>query len=711
MVTIKGKYNEATVFTDNFDNETVSQLTQLLNQPFTKGAKIRIMPDCHAGAGCVIGTTMTITDKVVPNLVGVDIGCLDGESEVLTPNGWIKISEYDNQQILVYDYFTDKAKFEQPLAYIKLSCDKFYHFHSKKGLDQMLSAEHKMLLWHGYKNRGYIKSIDMAKDVFEKHNSHTKSNLAIKTTFGIENEGLHISDNLLRIWVMLSADGHIKNEYDTYNYVTFHFVKQRKIDRCIELLKSENIWMSIDDRGTDTYVYCKLPKIISKDMTPFYLASNRQLEIIADEVFNWDGAIDEKRNHSSFSSTDKKNADVIQYVFHAQGVRAGMFEVCTDKKNWNKTYQVYKTQNEYVGFPNRPFEEIDVQNAYKYCFTTSTGFFIMRRNNNVSITGNCGMLITKLKEKEISFEALDEITHLHIPSGMSIYEKERTMPAKLHLEDIKAPVDISRAKKSLGTLGGGNHFIEVDKDDEGNLYLVIHTGSRHLGLEIAKYYQDLGYRKLYKADRSAEVKAIVDKLKAEGRQSEIESAIKSMKQKNPLVPKELCYVEGDDFKDYLHDVAIAQNFAALNRKDIAGTIINELGVTVADQFETVHNYIDIENMILRKGSVSAKDGERIIIPMNMRDGSLICIGKGNDDWNCSAPHGAGRLYSRSKAKEAISMDEFAESMKGIYTTCVCESTIDESPMAYKPMDEIVANIEDTADIEYIIKPVYNFKAH
>ena len=326
--------------------------------------------------------------------------------------------------------------------------------------------------------------------------------------------------------------------------------------------------------------------------------------------------------------------------------------------------------------------------------------------NLVGVDIGCGMHAVKLKEKEIDLSALDEIIEKYIPSGTNIHE---LMVSPYDLDDIIAPIDKERARRSIGTLGGGNHFIEVNRDSEGYLWLVIHTGSRHLGIEICKYYQDLAY-KTFKG-RGDVVKDVIERLKAEGRQREIESTIKAIKEKEITIPKDLCYLEGDNFRNYIHDMNLAQKYALTNRIRIADEIMRLLFLHEEERFDTIHNYIDIDNMILRKGAISAQAGEKVIIPMNMRDGSLICVGKGNPDWNYSAPHGAGRVMSRSKAKESINMRDFKESMKDIYSTSVVESTIDEAPMVYKPMDEIIANIKDTVEVMDIIKPIYNFKAH
>ena len=326
----------------------------------------------------------------------------------------------------------------------------------------------------------------------------------------------------------------------------------------------------------------------------------------------------------------------------------------------------------------------------------------------------CGMHVVWNREDHIDLKKLDEVIRREIPSGFSIHS-EAVPEADLldlasHLRCGKH-VDIERAKRSIGTLGGGNHFIEANMDDEGHIYIVIHSGSRHLGLEVANYYQEEAYKQLTQYSK-AEIDEVIESLKAAGRKNEIQSAIEKLRgeRKHTPVPKPLAYVQGSLFDDYLNDMQVVQRFARLNRYCMMRAIINTMDLHCEDGFTTTHNYIDVGNMILRKGSVSAHLGERFIIPINMRDGSLLCTGKGNPDWNFSAPHGAGRLMSRSAAKEAFTVDEFAKQMEGIYTTSVGQSTLDECPMAYKGMDDIVNNIGPTAQIDAIIKPIYNFKA-
>jgi len=331
--------------------------------------------------------------------------------------------------------------------------------------------------------------------------------------------------------------------------------------------------------------------------------------------------------------------------------------------------------------------------------------------NLVGVDIGCGMETIRIKESHIEPQKLDKVIRAGIPSGFNIRSKAHRFAKNIDLFELccAKKVDINRAYNSIGTLGGGNHFIEANKDDDGNIYVVVHSGSRHLGLEIANHYQQEAYNALTSYSKE-EIDGIVDMLKASGRAREIQGALKALKSKRSPVPKHLAYVEGTLFDQYLHDMKIAQRFAELNRQAMMDTIVKDMGFHVEEQFTTIHNYIDIDNMILRKGSVSAQAGERLLVPINMRDGSLLCTGKGNEDWNFSAPHGAGRLMSRSAAKETFTVSEFKKEMEGIYTTSVGRSTLDECPMAYKGMEDIVGNIDPTVTVDAVIKPIYNFKA-
>lgn len=332
--------------------------------------------------------------------------------------------------------------------------------------------------------------------------------------------------------------------------------------------------------------------------------------------------------------------------------------------------------------------------------------------NLVGVDIGCGMEIIRIRESFIEPQKLDKLIYEKIPSGFAIRSKPHRYSGEVDFDELycKKNVDIPRAEKSLGTLGGGNHFIEADKDDEGNIYIVVHSGSRRLGLEVASYYQREGYKVLNHSDDES-VRKIIDEMKKNGRQKDIEKEIKRLKNvKQTPIPKEMAYVTGELFKKYIHDMKIVQRYAELNRQAMIDEIVKGMKFHVEEQFTTIHNYIDTDNMILRKGSVSAQKGEKILIPINMRDGSLICEGKGNEDWNFSAPHGAGRLMSRAEAKQSFTVSEFKKQMAGIFTTSANKTTLDECPMAYKGMRDILDNIGPTAEVKKIIRPIYNFKA-
>lgn len=326
--------------------------------------------------------------------------------------------------------------------------------------------------------------------------------------------------------------------------------------------------------------------------------------------------------------------------------------------------------------------------------------------NLVGVDIGCGMLTVKLKNKEINLQQLDEAINKFVPNGFNIHAKSQ---AKFNFDNLrcKKNVDIVRASKSIGSLGGGNHFIEVGKSSKNELFLVIHSGSRNIGLQVAKYYQNIAWKNVNEV--STIKKNLIKKLKEEGREKDIDKELKKFQK--PKAIKDLAYLEGIDFDNYMHDMSVVQKYAVLNRRTMADIILNNTELNEDYSFETIHNYIDFKRMILRKGAISAEKDETVLIPINMRDGSIIAKGKGNSDWNYSAPHGAGRLMSRKKAKENLNLSDFKDQMKDIYSTSVLPETLDEAPDAYKSIDEILNTINDTVEIIDIIKPIYNFKAH
>ena len=333
--------------------------------------------------------------------------------------------------------------------------------------------------------------------------------------------------------------------------------------------------------------------------------------------------------------------------------------------------------------------------------------------NIVGVDIGCGMYTVNLGKDEIDLEKLDEAAHF-VPSGMNIWEGRQE---KFDLQELRCYRSLKNTKwleRSLGTLGGGNHFIEVDKASDGTHYLVIHTGSRNLGKQVADIYQQLAIdlnkgKETYFQQREE----IIRTYKEQGRRKDIQKALEaiSWNQRETTMPEDLCYLYGQFFDDYLHDVEICQRFARRNREKIAEVLLARTGMTGGEAFHTIHNYIDTDEMILRKGAIAAHAGEKVLIPINMRDGSVLAIGKGNVEWNYSAPHGAGRIMSRTKAKNELDMEAYRKSMEGIYTTSVNEKTLDEAPMAYKSLEDIIDVIEESVDIIEIMKPIYNFKAN
>ena len=334
--------------------------------------------------------------------------------------------------------------------------------------------------------------------------------------------------------------------------------------------------------------------------------------------------------------------------------------------------------------------------------------------NIVGVDIGCGMYTVKLETDSLDFEKIDEAAH-YIPSRRNVWDFRQERFDLTELNCYRSLKETRRIEKSLGTLGGGNHFIEIDKASDGTFYLVIHTGSRNLGKQVAEIYQNLAIDLAMGKDKYfAQRDEIIAVYKSLGRKKDIQPKLKELEKEyrgvQASMPEDLCYVYGKYFHQYLHDMELCQNFARRNRELIAKILLGKAGISYSEAFHTIHNYIDVGELIIRKGAIAAHKGEKVLIPINMRDGSVLAVGKGNADWNFSAPHGAGRIMSRGTAKEHLSMDAYKESMAGIYTTSISEGTLDESPQAYKSLDDILDVIGDTVEIVEVMKPVYNFKA-
>lgn len=328
--------------------------------------------------------------------------------------------------------------------------------------------------------------------------------------------------------------------------------------------------------------------------------------------------------------------------------------------------------------------------------------------NLVGVDIGCGMLCVEVQKSKVDFAKLDAAVQALVPSGQSIRTAAHDFMQHIELDNVLANFSKETATLSLGTLGGGNHFIEMNETEDGRLFLVIHSGSRHLGTKVANHHQKKAIESL--STDKEKLNELIEQLKTAGRHREINKAIKSFKSDVPVVPNDLAYLQGKLMEDYFNDLKIAQDYAKWNRAAMVQVLLEAMAFEEVGRIDTVHNYIDLEHMILRKGAISARKDELVLIPINMRDGSLLAKGKGNDDWNQSGPHGAGRILSRTKAKKLLQLDDFTNTMKNVYTTSVNADTIDESPFAYKPMQEIIDNTKDTIEIQSILKPLYNFKA-
>ena len=335
--------------------------------------------------------------------------------------------------------------------------------------------------------------------------------------------------------------------------------------------------------------------------------------------------------------------------------------------------------------------------------------------NVVGVDIGCGMYTVNLGKQKINLEKLD-MAAFTIPCGREVWEGRSERFDLTELRSYRQLKDAKRLERSLGTLGGGNHFIEVDRAADGTQYLIIHSGSRNLGKQVAEIYQGLAVDLDKGIGEYLEAREeLIKSYKEQGRRTEIQAALKDLYNKKyhegaMTMPEDLCYLSGRYLEDYLHDVEICQKFAKRNREKMAEILLEKTGLSAGETFHTIHNYIDTDEMILRKGSIAAHKGEKVLIPINMRDGSVLAVGKGNPDWNYSAPHGAGRLMSRSAARNSLSMEEYKKSMKGIFTSSVCEATIDEAPMAYKSLEDIIDVIEESVEIIDVMKTIYNFKA-
>ena len=747
MFLLKGKFNSAKVFAHTADDAVVSQIMDICNEEAYKDYDISIMPDCHVGKGSVIGFTgkyegLFENANISPNFVGVDIGCLDKDSEFLTSSGWKKMDTYvEGDNVLQYNPEKDTASFITPLNYIVLPCNKFYHFKNSKGLDQMLSAEHNMLVYKGFNKKGRKQ---LTFKPFELNELSTeKGYYTFKASFNIENnQGVDLSDSMIKLDVMLAADGCLRYRGLGDNRFELHLKNERKIKRAKDILDACCIkFTSAILLDGSTMLYFHTPKYIDKDLSKYWKANKYQLEIIREESLLWDGHTGVR---SFFSSTNKDYADIIQFAFSATNQRAGISVVDEGKENWKPSYIVTPTKNNFVGYTKSI--EVPSKDGKKYCFTVPSGFFVARRGGKIFLTGNCGVtgLVFSINTDSPStlnnevLADLDDIIRKNIPSGGKV-NGQASKHLKKHILTFNRVQSINgytnRDTLSLGTLGGGNHFIElgfidtrVNRDHKKpyefthTYLLTVHSGSRNLGKRICEYYVERADKET-KEFLLKEKNELINQYKQKGKEKELPQVLKDLPTKAKASGVIYGKISPKLLLNYLEDQEKAVLFAKLNRTLILETIIQGLGIVNPTLFiNTTHNYVEYnistdadERSIaftIRKGAVkSTGEGQNLaLIPMNMRDGILLVQTDENAEMNDSMPHGAGRLYSRGEAKQRLSLDEFQDTMKDVFTTCVNQSTLDESPSAYKPMEEIISQLEDHYVVTGTAKPIYNFKA-
>lgn len=744
MKQVTGKYATAKIFTDNVEETALQQVKGMVDHEMTEKAQVRLMPDC-----------------------------LSYDTEVLTDKGFKFIKDIDvNTLIASYNEELDDIVWDNPTDVIVRSLrpdEKVYEFKNESLNINLVSTEnHRNAIVNnmGIKTKDLSQEI-MIKDILWNANTNKKgldiSDSMLKLISWI------IADGNIKI---------TNNPASKNYRVRVGAKKERKIKILKKLIKDLSLGVSIrttEKRGTEFTINTESSKPIlkllkyKKEFPVEWIKelSQRQIKLLIEEYVKSDGDYESylKRGAIRLNSSDIE----IMNFFSALAVMgygsSNIVERFRNKKS-NHGYPGQKDISYYIsiipkerllksrsGYPSRKIVKEKVQ--YKnevVCLTVNTGYFVARQKGRTFITGNChagkgstigttiqlpedfsewkvspnivgidagcGVMMYQLQDKNVDLERLDEVVNKVIPAGFNVHSKAQNYD---YTEDLinKLTFGIKgdkadRIHSSLGTLGGGNHFIELGKDEDDNYWLSVHSGSRSLGVRVTTHHQDVAVKNL--EDNQIDIKSVIEELKEQGRHSEIQSTIAKIKDSvAPLTNKEktLATLEGEDLLSYVKDMELAQKFASKSRETMLNLIVEHMELTVVDQFDSVHNFIEHNNLssgIVRKGATSAKEGERLVIPLNMRDGSIIARGKGNADWNNSAPHGAGRLMSRTKAKEAITLEDFKKEMEGVHSSSVTESTLDEAPGAYKPAKEILDYIKPTVDVLHVIKPVYNFKS-
>lgn len=691
------------IWTDDVEAEALSQLKNIARLPFVAKQGVAVMPDCHAGKGSTIGTVIATDKAIIPAAVGVDIGCLDKDTEFLSPTGWVKISEYTGQKVLGFDVDSMSTTFAEPTAYIVKDCDKFYKLASSKGLNQLLSADHKVLYFTGTKARGFEPNVCLAEDFVARH-TQIKDSRTFLSAFEHGGADAIATDNELRIRVMVSADGCLRERISVDNVVEIHVRKQRKIERCRYLLQSESIEYTEYKHKDGSVTICFTPKHWSKSLDFVYGLSARQLGVVAAESILWDGseATVKGTTRRFYSTTVKANADAIQFAFTGSGTRTGIYTQSYPGKNWKDCYYVIPTKNNYVGIPPDSITQVVSEDGKAYCFTMPTGFFVARRGDNVFVTGNCGMVACRLSLKASdlpdSLSRLRSAIEQRVPTGSESHKGDGVQPyyqlaasMPLAVTDVFGRDPVKAGKKAssqLGTLGSGNHFIEVCTDENDDVWVMLHSGSRGIGNMIGSYY--------------------------------IDKAKELMERFHITLPDgDLAYLpQGDDlFEDYVAAVSWAQDYAMENRKTMLAAVLEAMKQEIRKEFTVTeeainchHNYVEKENhfgqnlWITRKGAIRAREGDLGIIPGSMGQRSYIVRGKGNKEAYCSCSHGAGRKMSRTAARKKFTIADLVAQTTGVECR-KDDAVLDEIPGSYKDIDVVMKNQESLVNVVHTLKAV------
>jgi tRNA-splicing ligase RtcB (3'-phosphate/5'-hydroxy nucleic acid ligase) len=688
---------------EEVESQALTQLKNIAALPWVF-KHVAVMPDCHYGKGATVGSVIAMKDALSPAAVGVDLGCLDKETEYLTITGWKKITEWKGEEILQFDPTTGMAEFTKPLSYIKKDQEYFYHLKHSKGLDQKVCPEHRILFYKKYDRVIRPHTVMAAKDFVSKHKSLSKGLAGgFLTTFKVEDDKKTRNLDLLKVHIMVSADGCLRSDHGC----EVHLKKERKVKRAANLLKLAGIEYKFYEHADGTKTYAFNPPLQTKSLNILFSLPSVQLVELVDEIFEWDGhtASDGQR---TFSSVVKENADAVQFALAATGIRGGIHRTTYKDKNWNDTFSVYTTKNKFVNMtPDKanPVEKVASEDGKSYCFSVPTGYFVARRSDNIFITGNCGMTaaLTNLTASDLP-ESLHDIRNeieKAIPTGFNSHQSEafsklqafKHGSGKVLKETLWADFDIltdkvqnlkGRALCQAGTLGGENHFVELCISTDQRVWMMLHSGSRNIGKELAEYHIAIA---------------------------------KTLSHNTYLPDRDLSVflAKTPEMQAYRRDLFWAQKYAYFNRQVMFELYLQALrkffpNISTSEYITCHHNYVSEEVhygedvIVTRKGAIAANKGQMGIIPGSMGTKSYIVKGKGNPESFNSASHGAGRKLSRGAAKRQFTEEDLAQQTAGV--ECRKDSSvIDEIPGAYKNIEQVMEYQSDLVEIVAELKQV------